>query len=455
MPAKLRVPPKGTGEEALWTRDEVAAAEGLVYIVEDRVIRVPPTWASRHPGGELLLRDAKGADITLPFLGNHRPEVVAPFLKIWDVGRIASPAGPAERDLLAVVKKVTADPAWFKTSPLFYAGIALRCAALLCASAWLVLTGASAWTRVLVAGAALGGFFQQMAFIGHDTGHNGITHHPRLDTAIGLLVGNALTGISSGWWRASHHTHHLVTNSVEADPDIQHLPIFAVDKALLSDFFSTYHEKWFKLDAVARVLLRYQHFLFYPVMALARFNLYIQSLLFVAQPSGFHFKGGKSRAQELLSLAFFWTWFSLLVAQLPSAGEAIGFLLTSHAVAGFLHVQICVSHFAMPVIEGAPLRSKTWLEHQLEGTTDYACSPYIDWLHGGLQFQVAHHLVPRMPRHNLRRLREEVLLPLFARHGLKYEIHGFMECNWLVLKTLRQTASSLSPFFFEGINIAG
>ena len=36
-----------------------------------------------------------------------------------------------------------------------------------------------------------------LAFVGHDTGHNGITHTPQLDSAIGLLVGNALTGIFS------------------------------------------------------------------------------------------------------------------------------------------------------------------------------------------------------------------------------------------------------------------
>lgn len=36
------------------------------------------------------------------------------------------------------------------------------------------------------------------------------------------------------------------------------------------------------------------------------------------------------------------------------------------------------------------------------------CPKYMDWFHGGLQFQVEHHLWPRLPRHNLRRARDLV-----------------------------------------------
>ena len=42
----------------------------------------------------------------------------------------------------------------------------------------------------------------------------------------------------------------------------------------------------------------------------------------------------------------------------------------------------------------------------------------MDWFHGGLQFQTEHHLVPRMPRHKLRRFREETLRPWLKAHGL-------------------------------------
>ena len=53
-------------------------------------------------------------------------------------------------------------------------------------------------------------------------------------------------------------------------------PIFAVTPGIFKKFYSTYHAKWVELDAPARLLVPYQHYLFYPVMSLARFNLYAQ-----------------------------------------------------------------------------------------------------------------------------------------------------------------------------------
>lgn len=42
----------------------------------------------------------------------------------------------------------------------------------------------------------------QVAFVGHDAGHNAVTHNSRLDGYIGLLV-NACLGIGPSWWKAS------------------------------------------------------------------------------------------------------------------------------------------------------------------------------------------------------------------------------------------------------------
>ena len=42
---------------------------------------------------------------------------------------------------------------------------------------------------------------------------------------------------------------------------------------------------------------------------------------------------------------------------------------------------------------------------QLRTTMNVATHPLLDWVHIGLQFQVEHHLFPRLPRHNLRKAR--------------------------------------------------
>jgi delta8-fatty-acid desaturase len=58
-------------------------------------------------------------------------------------------------------------------------------------------------------------------------------------------------------------------------------------------------------------------------------------------------------------------------------------------------------------------------------------------MHGGLQFQAIHHLVPTMPRHNLRKASEEVKV-WSKETGVKYEVYGFVECNGRVLGRLEE-----------------
>lgn len=61
----------------------------------------------------------------------------------------------------------------------------------------------------------------------------------------------------------------------------------------------------------------------------------------------------------------------------------------------------------MPVYEETSTEKKDYnfLRVQTEHSMDVDCSWYMDWFHGGLQFQVVHHLFPRIPRHNLRYVR--------------------------------------------------
>jgi len=64
----------------------------------------------------------------------------------------------------------------------------------------------------------------------------------------------------------------------------------------------------------------------------------------------------------------------------------------------------------------------------------------MDWFHGGLQFQVVHHLFPRMPRHRLRYIRDTYLEPFCKKYGYEYVLRDFWTANGLVLSNLRDMA---------------
>jgi delta8-fatty-acid desaturase len=291
-----------------------------------------------------------------------------------------------------------------------------------------------------MAGAVLmAAFWQQIAFYGHDIGHNAVTHKRKGDLFWGILIGNTTGGISLGWWKRSHNTHHIVCNSIENDPDIQHLPFFAVVPDMLQRFWSSYHEKYFDTDAFARFLVSHQHILYYPIMAFARYFLYVQSyLLLLTRPrKETHFWG-----LELGTLLTFAGWFSSMIYFCcDSWQERLAYLCLSHGVAGILHVQITLSHFAEDTYHGQAYNSDEdeWFTMQLNTSLNVDCPTWMDWFHGGLQFQVEHHLYPRLPRAALREARK-LVKPLAEKYGVQYRELPFFPCLGRVYRQLRATA---------------
>src|SRR5580704_17677827 len=81
-----------------------------------------------------------------------------------------------------------------------------------------VMVGNS-WMTLAVA-PLVGIMFTQVAFIGHDAGHNQVFGIRRRNHLLGLTVGNALIGLSFGWWVPKHNAHHAHPNEMGGDPDI-------------------------------------------------------------------------------------------------------------------------------------------------------------------------------------------------------------------------------------------
>lgn len=61
-----------------------------------------------------------------------------------------------------------------------------------------------------------------------------------------------------GGGRLTLHPYAVVTNSPEHDPDIQHLPFFAITTKFFSNLRSSYHKRVLAFDAFARTVLPHQ-----------------------------------------------------------------------------------------------------------------------------------------------------------------------------------------------------
>ncbi|KAJ6027307.1 hypothetical protein N7499_005396 [Penicillium canescens] len=289
----------------------------------------------------------------------------------------------------------------------------------------------------------LGCVWHQLVFTAHDAGHMGITHNFHVDSVIGMIIADYIGGLSLGWWKRSHNVHHIVTNEPEHDPDIEHIPFFAISHRFLTSLRSTYYDRVMTFDVPAQFLLKFQNYLYYPIMSLARFNLTALSWEYLLKrqaprkgPAWWHFYF------ELVGQVFFWTWYGygILYKTLPDTSSRLTFLLISNIVPSPLHVQITLSHFAMSTADLGV--GESFPQKMLRTTMDVDCPTWLDFFHGGLQFQAIHHLYPRMPRHNLRRAQKNVLE--FCRDtGIPYAIFTFYDGNKEVISRLGDVAKQV------------
>lgn len=289
-------------------------------------------------------------------------------------------------------------------------------------------------------GVLLGLLWHQLVFAAHDAGHMGITHRYHMDSVIGIILADFIGGLSMGWWKRNHNVHHIVTNAPEHDPDIEHMPLFAVSHRLLGSLRSTFYDRVMEYDAVAKVLLRVQPWTYYPFLAMGRFNLYVLSWDYLLANRGPRKGSGAwHRWLELAGQIFFWTWFGygILYRSIPDGWSRFVFVIISHITSSPLHVQIVLSHFAMSTSDLGPHES--FAQRMLRTTMDVDCPPWLDFIHGGLQFQVIHHLFPRLPRHNLRKA-QKLVQEFCDDVGIPYALYGFADSNKQVIGRLSEVS---------------
>ncbi|KAI1656131.1 fatty acid/sphingolipid desaturase [Daldinia decipiens] len=296
------------------------------------------------------------------------------------------------------------------------------------------------WGWYVASAVCLGAFWHQLVFTAHDAGHMGITHGFHTDTVIGIIVADFFGGLSIGWWKRNHNVHHIVTNAPEHDPDIEHMPFMAVSHRFFTSMRSTFYDRVMEYDAVAKFMLRIQPYTYYVLLLFGRLNLYRLSWDFLLArrgptkgPAWWH--GWLEITGQLCFIT--WYFYGVLYKSIPNNSDRLVFFLISHMVPMPVHAQICLSHFAMSTSDMGPHES--FPQKMLRTTMDIECPQWLDFFHGGLQFQVIHHLFPRIPRHNLRRTQK--LVQDFCNDvGIPYALYGFVDGNKQVVGTLAEVS---------------
>ncbi len=288
--------------------------------------------------------------------------------------------------------------------------------ALLFAAGWtaFVLLGQSWWQ--LLTAAYLAVVFTQTGFLGHDAGHRQIFRTRRANTLAGLAHGNLAVGLAFGWWVDKHHRHHAHPNQEGLDPDISGESIVFTEAQARGR------------RGAGRFVARHQAALLFPMLLLEAVALHVVSVQAVARA------GYRDRGREAVLLGLHAAAYLTAVILVLSPLQAVAFVVVQQGLFGlYLGLAFAPNHKGMPILSADD--GSDFLRRQVLTSRNVRGSRAVDFLLGGLNYQIEHHLFPSMPRPSLRRAQ-----PLVRAHCLE---HGLPYTETSLLDSYRQALSHL------------
>lgn len=222
--------------------------------------------------------------------------------------------------------------------------------------------------------------------IAHDAIHGSYTSSPRLNALLGYLAYDCI-GLSSYIWSQTHNKeHHTFTNIAGADPDIHKPGLLRLSP----------HDPYYPVH-------RWQHWYIWFLYSLVGLNWVLYA--------DYHHMWEERNKVSKKDLALFFlfkainlTWVLVIpLLYFPMAWWEVlmGYILFQ--IAGGVTVSVIfqlahvVEDVAFPLPDKEGVIPTTWGAHEMHTTSNFAThNPFVTHFVGGLNFQVEHHLFPKI-----------------------------------------------------------
>lgn len=250
-----------------------------------------------------------------------------------------------------------------------------------------------AHTSPFLAIVLIGVAMQQAGWLGHDMTH--AKNSAYCDTVLPVVSG-FINGFNREWWSAKHNTHHVMTNHVGIDPDIDLMPfLFIMPPNSAADTH----------------MRKYQHLYALPLYSLLYVSWRQQSLVRAVVD-----RDWKTLILHLLPGYLWLLWLPVVVS--------VGSILLGGLLVALVVTQSHEMEEFIPPNTG-PL---SFAETQFKSTRDIDCPDWVtEYLFGGMQYQLTHHLFPTLPRYKNRRL-QKVVKAWAKENDLEYKTSTLSQC---------------------------
>lgn len=280
---------------------------------------------------------------------------------------------------------------------------------------WLVF-GADTWWSALLLATLLGLSAAGIGFnVQHDGGHQAYSNRPWVNKVMAMTL--ELLGGSSYLWRFKHGVlHHTYVNIAGHDTDID---LGIIGRLSPHQRRLPYH--------------RWQHLYLWPLYGLLAIKWQLVDdfrKLITGRISNQPFV--RPRGRELVIFVGGKVLFFTVAFGVPLMVHSVSTVLVYYAVAALVAGVVlsvvfqaahCVEEAEFPLPGERGRIARAWAVHQVESTVNFARrSRLAAWLLGGLNFQIEHHLFPKISHAHypaISRLVEEVCRDF----GVRYPEH--------------------------------
>lgn len=313
------------------------------------------------------------------------------------------PEGKTWDDVWKELQEGFAAQGAFVRTPVYYGLHALGVLVLFLAC-WGGLLLAPSWPwRMLLAG--LTGFATvQAGLVGHDCGHKAFSSNATVNKWVGHFFFSFLSSYSFDRWTVSHNRHHARCNEGGQDPDMDlgYLAVYPVDAA--------------RKRGLARWTTRYQHLLLGLAMLMQPYSMMADTAQHLYR------NPQRTRIDRWALLGHVILWGVIPALVLGPVPALLNFMMRNVVIGPYMSAIFLFNHVGTPIV--APGQKLPYLYQQIITSRNLANHWLVNYLTGGLNHQIEHHLFPTASRAAYGRSRA-VVKEVCDRYGIPYQESGY------------------------------